>query len=184
MSTTLSISGVVNGLNGDIVMQKFLKRGKQIMKYEFESEIKQLEGKIKWNVFYFPYSVIEEFGSKGNIPVLIKVDGYSFEHTLLPSKNGHYLVYNKFIKQAVGKGIGDTVYVTLEKDTRQRKYKAPPHLEQALEKSGVLVQYLEQPDFIKREQVNFIEIAKKEETKQNRLNKLITLLASKEISHT
>lgn len=146
------------------------------MKYEFDSEIKQLEGKIKWSVFYFPYSTTEELGLKGNIPVLITVDGYSFEHTLLPSRNGHYLVYNEFIKQAVGKDIGDTVHVTLEKDIKERKYIVPVHIEKALKESGVLEQYLKQPDYLKREQVNFIEVAKKEETKQNRLNKLITML--------
>ena len=37
------------------------------MRFEFNSEIKQLEGKIKWSVFYFPYSAIEHFGSKGKI---------------------------------------------------------------------------------------------------------------------
>ncbi|MDF2905553.1 MAG: hypothetical protein K0R34_874 [Herbinix sp.] len=147
------------------------------MKYEFDSEIKQLEGKIKWSVFYFPYSTVEELGSKGNIPVLITVEGHCFEHTLLPSRNGHYLVYNEFIRQAVGKNIGDTVHVTLEKDTKERKYVVPPHIEKALNERGVLEQYLKQPDYLKREQVNFIEVAKKEETKQNRLNKLIAILA-------
>lgn len=146
------------------------------MKYEFDSEIKQLEGKIKWSVFYFPYSAVAELGSKGNIPVLITVDGHSFKHTLLPSRNGHYLVYNEFIRQAVGKEIGDTVHVTLEKDTMERKYVVPSHIEKALEESGVLEQYLKQPDYLKREQVNFIEVAKKEETKRNRLNKLIAML--------
>lgn len=146
------------------------------MKYEFDSEIKQLEGKIKWSVFYFPYSALEELGSKGNIPVCITVDGHSFDHTLLPSKNGHYLVYNEFIRQAVGKEIGGTVHVTLEKDTKERKYVVPPHIEQALKDNGVLEQFLKQPDYLKREQVNTIEIAKKEETKTNRLQKLIVQL--------
>lgn len=149
------------------------------MKFEFDSEIKQLEGKIKWNVFYFPYSAQEQLGSKGNIPVLITVDGHSFEHTLLPSRNGHYLVYNEFIRQAAGKEIGDTVHVTLEKDIKERKYVVPSHIEKALKDSGVLDRYLKQPDYLKREQVNFIEIAKKEETRLNRLNKLITQLAEK-----
>ncbi len=149
------------------------------MKFEFDSEIKQLEGKIKWSVFYFPYSAAEELGSKGNIPVLITVDGHSFEHTLLPSRNGHYLVYNEFIRQAVGKEIGDTVHVTLEKDIKERKYVVPLHIEKALKDNGVLDQYLKQPDYLKREQVNFIEIAKKEETRLNRLNKLITQLEEK-----
>jgi len=146
------------------------------MKYEFDSEIKQLEGKIRWSVFYFPYSASEEFGLNGNIPVLITVDGHSFEHTLLPSRNGHYLVYNGFIKQAVGKELGDMVHVTLEKDPKERKYVVLPYIEQALKDNNVLDQYLKQPDYLKREQANFIEVVKKEETKQNRLNKLITVL--------
>lgn len=146
------------------------------MKYEFDAEIKRLEGKIKWSVIYFPYQVFEEFGSKGNIPVLITVDGNKFEHTLLPSLNGHYIVYNKFIKQLVGKETGDTVHVTLEKDTAERKYVVSPYIEKALREKGFLDRYLKQPDYLKREQANFIEIAKKEETKKNRLNKLILIL--------
>lgn len=148
------------------------------MRYEFDSEIMRLEGKIKWNVFYFPYSAIEEFGSKGNIPVLISVDGHNFEHTLLPSRNGHYLVYNEFIRQLVGKDIGDIVHVVLEKDTKERKYIVPEHIEKALKEGGVFEIYLKQPDYLKREQVNYIEIAKKEETKVNRLAKLISTLRS------
>ena len=82
------------------------------MKFEFDSEIKRLEGKIKWCVFYFPYSAVEAFGMKGNIPVQITVDGHPFEHTLLPSRNGHYLVYNEFIKRAVGKYQKARIYIT------------------------------------------------------------------------
>lgn len=149
------------------------------MKYEFDCEIKQLEGKIKWSVFYFPYSALEAFVSKGNIPVLITVDGHSYEHTLLPSRNGHYLVYNEFIRQAVGKDIGDTVHVTLEKDTKERKYVVPSHIEKILKDKGVLERFSEQPDYLKREQVNYIEIAKKEETRENRLRKLIAQLGER-----
>ena len=38
---------------------------------------------------------------------------------LLPSKNGHYFVYNEFIKRAVGKKLGESVNVTHEKDNRK-----------------------------------------------------------------
>ena len=46
------------------------------MKYEFDAEIKRLEGKIQWSVFYFPKSALDCFGIKGNIPVKITVDGH------------------------------------------------------------------------------------------------------------
>lgn len=146
------------------------------MQFEFESEIKRLEGKIQWNVFYFPYSTLEYFGSKGNIPVCIMVDGHEFDHMLLPSKNGHYLVYNEFIKQAVGKDIGDIVHVTLEMDMKKREIAIPVHIENILKDADVLNLFQKQPDYIKREQINHIEIAKKEETKANRINALIKQL--------
>lgn len=143
------------------------------MIYKFDAQIKRLEGKIQWNVLYFPESAIECFGSKGNIPVKITVDGHSFLHTLLPSRNGHYLVYNEFIYHAVGKRPGDMVHVTLEKDDQPRVFTIPSYLETAFENAGVLEAFQKQPDYLKREQVNKIELAKKEETKSNRIQKLI-----------
>jgi len=152
------------------------------MRFEFDSEIKQLEGKIKWTVFYFPYSASEHFGSKGNIPVCITVDGHKFDHTLLPSKNGHYLVYNEFIKRAVNKELGDIVHVILEKDTKKREVIIPGYIEEALKNAGILELFLEQPDYAKREQINHIEIAKKEETKLNRISALIKNFKGEQIT--
>ena len=149
------------------------------MKYEFDAEIKRLEGKIKWSVFYFPESAEECFGSKGNIPVKITVDGHSFDHTLLGSRNGHYLVYNEFIRRAVGKDMGDILHVTLEKDNQPRIFTVPAYLETILRDGGVWEAFLKQPDYLKREQVNKIELAKKEETKTNRNEKLIQELTGK-----
>ena len=44
---------------------------------------------------------------------------------------------------------------------------------------GVLEAFLKQPDYLKREQVNRIELAKKEETKTNWIQKLIAELRGK-----
>lgn len=149
------------------------------MKYEFDAEIRRLEGKIQWSVFYFPESAIECFGTKGSIPVKITVDGHPFDHTLLASRNGHYLVYNEFIRRAVGKELGDRVHVTLERDEQPRVVSVPAWLETTLKDSGVLEAFLGQPDYLKREQINQIELAKKEETKANRIQKLIAALRTR-----
>ena len=146
--------------------------------FKFEGEIKQLEGKIKWSVIYFPFPTLEVFGSKGNIPVNIIIDGHSFKHTLLPSRNGHYLEYNEFIKRMVGKDIGDIVSISLEKATAEIEFIIPEYIKKELELNGVLDTYLKQPNYLKREQVNYIEVAKKEETKNNRLKKLIERLST------
>ena len=150
-----------------------------LTKYEFDAEIQRLEGKIQWSVFYFPESAAECFGSKGNIPVKITVDGHPFDHMLQSSRNGHYLVYNEFIRRTVGKDMGDIVHVTLEKDDQPRVFVIPAYLETILKDSGVLEVFLRQPDYLKREQVNKIELAKKEETKANRIQKLVDELGGK-----
>ncbi|WP_342435585.1 YdeI/OmpD-associated family protein [Paenibacillus sp. FSL L8-0436] len=149
------------------------------MVYEFDSEIKMLEGKMKWKVVYFPYSVREVFDTNGKVSVQITVDGHEFDHTLLPSKNGHYFVYNEFIRRAVHKELGDKLHVLLKKCEENRNIVLPDYISKSLEDHHILNTFLTQPDYIKREQINYIEIAKKEETKNNRVIALINKLKDK-----
>jgi len=148
------------------------------MVYEFDSEIKMLEGKMKWKVVYFPYSVKEIFNTNGRVTVQIIVDGHEFDHTLLPSKNGHYFVYNEFILRAVHKELGDQLHVILTK-CENRNIIVPDYITKNLEEHGMLNTFLIQPDYMKREQLNYIEIAKKEETRTNRVQALIHKLRDK-----
>lgn len=143
------------------------------MEYEFDGEIRLLEGKIKWNVIYFPYSVKDIFNTNGNVPVSITVDGHEFEHTLLPSRDGHYLVYNELICRVLQKKLGDKVHIILKKFEGKREIVIPEYISKVLSDSNILKKFLNQPNYIKREQINFIELAKKEETKTNRLNALV-----------
>ncbi|WP_342479590.1 YdeI/OmpD-associated family protein [Paenibacillus sp. FSL F4-0097] len=146
------------------------------MVYEFDSEIKLLEGKMKWKVVYFPYSVREIFNTNGKVPIQISVDGYEFDHTLLPSKNGHYFVYNEFIRRALHKELGDTLHIILKKCEENRKLIVPDYITTNLEEYHMLNTFLNQPDYIKREQINYIELAKKEDTKNRRILALIDKL--------
>jgi GNAT superfamily N-acetyltransferase len=70
-------------------------------------------------------------------------------------------------------------HVTSEKDDQPRAFVVPPYIEMILKDSGVLDAFLKQPDYLKREQLNKIELAKKEETKINRIQKLVAELEGK-----
>jgi uncharacterized protein YdeI (YjbR/CyaY-like superfamily) len=89
------------------------------------------------------------------------------------------MVYNEFIRRAVGKEMGDSLHVTLEKDDQPRVFTVPAELETILREAGVLEAFSKQPDYAKREQVNKILLAKKEETKTSRIQKLIEELSGK-----
>ena len=108
------------------------------MTYEFDAEIKRLEGKIQWSVFYFPKSAERVFWLKGQYSRRkLRLTGIRFSTPFSPSRNGHYLVYNEFIRRTIGKDIGDVVRVTLEKDEQPRVFTTPAYLEKALADGGV-----------------------------------------------
>ena len=149
------------------------------MVYNFDAEIKLLEGKMKWSVVYFPHSVIDEFGTNGRVPVAITVDGHKFDLTLLPSRNGHYFVYNKIIGEKIGKIRGESVQITLRRTEGKREVEIPDYVKEKLIETNAIDVFDKQPDYIKREQLNHIAMAKKEETKRARTEKLISRLRAR-----
>jgi len=147
------------------------------MKYEFSAEIKLLEGKMKWSVIYFPYPAHEHFGTNSRVNVSVTIDGHQFDGVLLPSRNGHYLVYNAAMKKLVNKVLGDTVQVGLERCAERRELTVPEYVSTALKDAAAFEKFMEMPDYIKREEINKIESAQRAETKSKRLQALVDKLA-------
>ncbi len=149
------------------------------MSKEFIAILQKLEGKMEWTVFYVPFSVEEEYGTKSRFNVQATIDGHIFSGTLLPSKNGHYMVYNKAIKSLCKKEIEDSLHVVLEPDTQDRALNIPEYILEALKSNPIAnSKFNDLPYYIKREEVIKIEESKKEETKIRRLGKLIQRLNS------
>ena len=134
--------------------------------FEFDAELKKLEGKIQWTVFYIPFSVKAEFGTSGRVYVNVFIDSYQFEGILLPSKNGHYMVFNKDIQKIINKKPGDIIHVKLEKNLDIKALTIPDIIIQKLKQNADLLQAFNAlPHLIKKEEINKIMSAKKEETK-------------------
>jgi hypothetical protein len=146
------------------------------VKYDFSARIELLEGKMKWGVIYFPHPPMEHFGTNGRVNVRVWVDGHEFDSTLLPSRNGHYFVYNAFIRKAVGKRLGDAVTVQLEKCEEKREVAIPDGILSALRENAAFDRFEALPDYMKREEINKILLAQRDDTKARRLQDLIARL--------
>lgn len=145
--------------------------------HEFDAVLQKLEGKIAWTVFYVPFSVQEEYGTKGRVKVKAQIDGHAFAGTLLPSRNGHYMVFNREIKAVCKKGIEDTLHVTLELDTEPRVVEVPEDVVAALQANGdAYSRFQELPYYMKREEIKKITGAKKQATRERRIQKLLNNL--------
>ncbi len=147
------------------------------MVIEFEATIVRLPGKIVWPVFYIPASFSEAIQTKGRINVRAVIDGAEFHGTLLPSSNGHYLVYTQAIRQHCGKEIGGTVHVVLEEDTLPREVELPPDVSAAFAGSqSVIEKFSAFPYYIRREEINKINGAKTQQTRGKRIQALMVKL--------
>jgi hypothetical protein len=136
------------------------------------------EGIGTWTYFAIPFDVKKVFGATSRVQVKGMVDGSPFKSTLLPKGDGtHFMVVNKEIRDAIGKSAGDRVKVTMEIDTSARTVIVPKDLERALKQNSMAREFFNRlPYSHKKQYVDWIESAKKSDTRQNRIRKAIDML--------
>lgn len=124
-----------------------------------------------------PFDVEKAFGSK-RPKVKATFDGVPYRG-LLARMGGenHILIVLKDIREKIGKSFGDSVKVTVEADTAPRVLEIPDDLAGALKKDKEARAFFEKLSFThRREYVKWIEEAKKEETRQRRIEKAMEML--------
>ncbi|MDL1952131.1 hypothetical protein FBQ97_20305, partial [Acidobacteria bacterium ACD] len=88
----------------------------------------------------------------------------------------HILIVLKDIRESIGKTFGDKVKVTVELDVELRVIEIPKDLKRELKNDTEARVIFEKLSFThKREYVNWINEAKKDETRANRILKTITM---------
>jgi hypothetical protein len=124
-----------------------------------------------------PFDVEKVFGSK-RPRVKATFDGVPYRGLLVRMGGpNHILIILKDIRAQIGKSFGDKVKVTVELDTEPRVLEIPKDLEKELKKDKEAKIFFEKLSFThKREYVKWINEAKKDETRANRVLKTIAML--------
>lgn len=149
-------------------------------KYEFDAVILPHE-EIDAAYIEFPYDVETEFGTKGQVKVRATFDGIDYRGSLVRMGHRcHLLGITKKIRAQIGKQQGDAVHVVLVKDEEERLVVVPDDLQQLLDNDKNLSHLFNKLSYTHRkEYVNWINDAKKEETRKKRLEKTIQMIESK-----
>jgi bifunctional DNA-binding transcriptional regulator/antitoxin component of YhaV-PrlF toxin-antitoxin module len=125
----------------------------------------------------FPYNVEQEFGVKGQVPVKSTIDGVQYTGSLVKcGAASHMLGVLKAIREQIGKGPGDFVEVIVWKDEEIRTVELPDEFEKLMKKEGVLAAFEKLSYTHRKEYCRWIGEAKKEETRQARIEKSIQML--------
>lgn len=126
-----------------------------------------------------PPEIMDALDSGKRPKVVVTLNGYSYRTTIAPY-NGEYMIsLSQENRTAAGVAGGDTLEVTLELDTAPRIVEVPDDLAVALAEHDLQAAFDKLAYSVRKEHVRQLESAKAEETRQRRLNSIITKLAEK-----
>jgi len=124
-----------------------------------------------------PLDVEKGFGSKRpKVKAMIEGVPYRGLLTRMGGPN-HMLIVLKGIREQIGKTFGDEIQVSVELDAEERVIEIPKDLLKELKKDKESKSFFDKLSFShRREYVTWINEAKKEETRQRRVQKTIEML--------
>lgn len=131
-----------------------------------------------------PFDVEAAFGKK-RVKVKAQIEGESYRGTLVRMGGpNHLLLVLKEIRQKIGKSFGDEIEIELEEDTEARVVDIPQELKEALGKNPQAQTFFEKLSYShQREYVQWIEEAKREQTRQTRILRTIENLEQGKREH-
>ena len=128
-------------------------------------------------VIEVPPSLVEALGAGKRPPVKATVEGYTFPTTIAVYGGKYYIGLRKDVREAAGVEPGQRVKVALELDAQPREVEIPADLARALAADSKAKAEFERLSYTHRkEYVQSIVEAKKEETRRRRLEKSIEAL--------
>lgn len=125
----------------------------------------------------FPYDVEKEFGTKASVPVKSTIDGVPYTGSLMNcGLASHSLGVLKGIREKIGKGPGDEIEVVVWKDEAERTVEVPAEFKRLMNQEGLLAVFEKLSYTNRKEYCRWITEAKREETRQARLQKSVEML--------
>ena len=144
-------------------------------KYKFKAKIAAGDGGGAY--ILFPYDTEKEFATKGRVPIKATFDGVPYTGSLVKyGQPQHMLGLLKSIREQIGKGPGDMIEVTIQKDEEERVVEIPPAFEKLLQKEGLLPAFEKLSYTHRKEYCRWLTEVKREETRLARLEKAIAML--------
>lgn len=120
-------------------------------------------------MFRIPFDLEEAFGRK-RLPVLVTIRDYTWRTTPGVYDRVGHIVVNRKAKDATRVDAGDRVRVAMEVDTKPRTVTVPRDLAEALDVDEAATAAFDKLSFThKREYVEWIEEAKRPETRARRI---------------
>ncbi len=126
----------------------------------------------------FPYDVEKEFGKKGQVKVVVTFDGIEYRGSLARMGHPcHCIGITQEIRKTLQKNPGDKIQVTVLEDLEPRIVEIPADFLAVLSKNPAAQNAFEKLSYThQKEYVRWVTEAKKQETRNSRIQKGIEML--------
>ena len=133
-----------------------------------------------WTCIRLPFSVEEVFGTKARLAVKGTINDFAFRSSVFPDGSGaHIMMINKAMQKGSGSKAGDIARVVMERDDTPRTLSVPKDLGNAIANERETEERWEAFSYSwKKEYLDWIEAAKREETRARRIEKAVTLVSA------
>ena len=148
------------------------------MKQKFKAKLQGKGPGNAWTFLPIPFDVQKTFGSKARVPVLGTINGFPFRNSLMPEGDGtHSMMVNKELQKGASATAGDTVAVVIELDKTPRSVAVPNDLKALLTENKLAKTAFTKLAYShKKAFLDWIDSAKKPETRAKRLKETIEML--------
>ncbi|MBN1821694.1 MAG: DUF1905 domain-containing protein [Prolixibacteraceae bacterium] len=144
--------------------------------WEFKGFLYQFAN--KGHFIDIPFDGKTEFGTNGPVRVYIWFENFKYRTSLAPKGDGaHWVHVRKEIRDAIGKGDGDTIHVKFILDKDSRDPEMPEDLKWLLENEPEIKSvFNKQSASVKKYLIESVAHAKTDETRINNINKVFEFL--------
>lgn len=149
------------------------------MSYNFEAIIKKISDKDA-TFIEIPFDVEKEFGAR-RVKVKTKFDGIDYRGSIVNMGQDCFIIgITKAVRKQIGKDVGDTVFIEVEKDEEIREVEIPEDFKSELDKNKEALNFYNSLSYsAKRKYYQWITGAKQETTRQKRIIESVSKLESK-----
>ncbi|HYC77573.1 MAG TPA: YdeI/OmpD-associated family protein [Planctomycetota bacterium] len=141
----------------------------------FVAEVRPKPHRGGWVHVPLPAAATRLLGGRRAAPVIFVAEGRAFRTTALPDgAGGLYVNFNREMRDAVGRGVGDPVACEVRPDRAPRVVAAPDDLARALRRHAAASAGFEaMPPSHRRHLVAYLEEAKADATRRRRVEKCV-----------
>lgn len=128
--------------------------------------------------FDLPVDASQKLGHRGRVPIAGTLNSFPIHTSIFPSDDGgHFMMVSPEIQKVAGVKAGDHVKVVLDLASRPRTVDVPNDLAKALDRVAAAREAFERLAYShQREYVDWIEEAKRPETRARRIEKTVERL--------